>query len=154
MITTSKRTFMAAKTIAELCNFKLSNLKMQKILFLSHMLYLGMAHKKLIDGNFEARDIGVIHKDVYDRFKFYGNMDIQNIFNVESFEESTLEYKSIKIVVDKTKNCKLSKLIALTQNKNGAWYNNYIPNVFNKIPDSDILDEYNFYKNKVVKAGT
>jgi uncharacterized phage-associated protein len=46
-----------------------SNLKLQKLLFLCHALYLVHTGRPLVRGSFEAWQYGPVHREVYDAFK-------------------------------------------------------------------------------------
>jgi uncharacterized phage-associated protein len=48
-----------------------SNLKLQKLLFLCHALYLVDTGRPLVRGSFEAWQYGPVHREVYDSFKAF-----------------------------------------------------------------------------------
>jgi uncharacterized phage-associated protein len=48
-----------------------SNLKLQKLLFLCHALYLVHTGRPLVRGSFEAWQYGPVHREVYDAFKIF-----------------------------------------------------------------------------------
>jgi uncharacterized phage-associated protein len=48
---------------------ELSNLKVQKLLFLCHAFYLVHTGRPLVRGSFEAWRYGPVHREVYDAFK-------------------------------------------------------------------------------------
>ncbi|RWO77206.1 type II toxin-antitoxin system antitoxin SocA domain-containing protein [Mesorhizobium sp.] len=59
----------AAKHLAKQSGWSLSNLELQKILYLAHMFYLGRTGEPLVSGHFEAWDYGPVHPDLYHRVK-------------------------------------------------------------------------------------
>jgi uncharacterized phage-associated protein len=48
-----------------------SNLKLQKLLFLCHALYLVQTGRPLVRGSFEAWQYGPVHREAYDAFKSF-----------------------------------------------------------------------------------
>jgi uncharacterized phage-associated protein len=49
-----------------------SNLKLQKLLFLCHAFYLVDTGRPLVRGSFEAWQYGPVHREAYDAFKQFG----------------------------------------------------------------------------------
>ncbi len=49
-----------------------SNLKLQKLLFLCHAFYLVDTGRPLVRGSFEAWQYGPVHREAYDAFKSFG----------------------------------------------------------------------------------
>ncbi len=139
-----QRSFMAAKTVASLCHFDVTNLKLQKLLYLAHMMYLGTYHKRLIDGHFEAWNLGPVEPDIYHLLKAYGNSKIHDVFGNDGFPKGSSEYRTIKSVIDQLGNASASLLVQITHQDFGAWAENFDPRIRGiKIPDADILGEYN-----------
>ena len=62
----------AGKHLAKMSGWTYSNLEMQKILYISHMVYLGQLHEPLIEGHFEAWDYGPVHPELYYHLSSYG----------------------------------------------------------------------------------
>ena len=50
----------------------MSNLKLQKLLFLCHAFYLVETGRPLVRGSFEAWQYGPVHREAYDAFKSFG----------------------------------------------------------------------------------
>mgnify|MGYP006283548483 CR=1 FL=1 len=76
----------AAKRLAARSGWTLSNLELQKILYLAHMVHLGRTDgAPLVHGLFEAWDYGPVHPDLYHRVKIFGSSPVKNIpgFNFE-----------------------------------------------------------------------
>jgi uncharacterized phage-associated protein len=51
---------------------QVSNLKLQKLLFLCHAFYLVQTGQPLVRGTFEAWQYGPVHREAYDAFKRFG----------------------------------------------------------------------------------
>ena len=137
------RTFQAAKTICSLSDWKISNLPLEKILYLSQMFCLGKHNRPLIDGNFEAWDYGPVQPEVYHRVKPYGSGAVPDIFPTDLFPEDSDDYRIVDEVCRQTKNMKPGQLVAITHQDGGAWAQYYQPNVRGiVIPNEAIKDEY------------
>lgn len=139
----------AAKRLCENSGWTLTNLGLQKILYLAHMAYLGYRDNPLVDGHFEAWDYGPVHPEVYHRAKIYGSDAIGNIFRQvpdlpDSDEKSCLDFYG-SFFSEKTP----AELVAITHDNCGAWAKNYRPTVRGIIiPDQDIKDEFRTRQEK------
>lgn len=135
----------AAKSICVLRDWSVSNLEVQKILYLAHMYHMG-AHEgaPLIQEAFEAWNYGPVVPELYHRMKTFGSGPVQNVFHwVESVPMGTPEFESLREAVEGTKHMKAGQLVANTHWNTGAWATTYQPNVFGiKIPNTAILNEY------------
>lgn len=134
----------AAKRLAERSGWTLSNLELQKILYLAHMFHLGRTGgEPLVPGYFEAWDYGPVHPDLYHRAKVFGSDPVANIFygNVDLPEGA--ERAILDEAYDSLGKLGPGRLVNATHRKDGAWAVNYIPGVRHRpIPNSDILAEY------------
>jgi len=136
-------TARAAKTIWDLCNGKVSNLSMQKLLYLSHMLELGASRGPLVSRPFEAWDYGPVEPDLYHRLKAYGRTNVPDIFYANPYGIEDPEFSSISEVVEQLGGASPAKLVAITHWEEGAWSSHYLPSMRGSIiPDADILREY------------
>lgn len=134
----------AAKKACEVSNWKLTNLSLQKILYIAHMVYMGNHEgRPLLDENFQAWAYGPVLPNVYHRVKAFGNSPVRNIFHsVPSLKEGP-EAEILVDAVEKLSNMSAGKLVAITHWDKGAWNKHYIPGKANiTIPNRDILDEY------------
>lgn len=140
----TRRTFEAAKTLCELSGWTLSNLPLQKLLYLSHMVHLGEYHQPLIDGEFQAWDLGPVEPNLYRKVRAYGDRPVQDVFPVHPFEPGSREYNTIADTYDRLGDRRPSTLVAITHENHGAWARYYTPGVNGiVIPDSAILREFN-----------
>lgn len=133
----------AARRICELGDWGVSNLKLQKILYMAQMVHLGRTQKRLIDADFEAWDYGPVLPEIYRRAKIFGGDPIVGIF---SHAESTRGTEEDGVLVEAAENLmhrSPGDLVSETHWPEGAWARNYRPNVWGiVIPDKDIIDEY------------
>lgn len=135
----------AAKHVARRSDWSLSNLELQKILYLAHMFYLGRTGgQPLIAGNFEAWDYGPVHPDLYRRARIFGSEDVQNIFQESpDVPDGTPEGEILNEAYDSLGKAGPGRLVNATHRKNGAWEKAYIPGLRHcVIPNADILREY------------
>ena len=133
----------AAKRLGSRSGWSLSNLEMQKILYLAHMFYLGRMGRPLVVGNFEAWDYGPVHPDLYHRAKIFGSDHVQDIFPNISAPPKGPERSIIDEAFDNLGNLGPGRLVNATHQPGGAWDRNYIPGARHiVIPNQDILEEY------------
>lgn len=139
----SDRTFRAAKTICDAYNWDLSNLPLQKLLYLSHMVHLGVYGRPLVDGQFQAWDLGPVLPDLYHKVKAYGAGPIPDIFRGDPFPEGSDERASIDAIIAQLKGKRPATLVAITHEDIGAWAKHYQSGLnFIPIPNEDIRQEF------------
>lgn len=134
----------AARSLCELRNWGISNLELQKVLYVAQMYHLGMTNTPLIAEAFEAWDYGPVVPDVYARAKGFGKSAIPNVFHwVPPVPEGTNEMATLKAISASTKNFTPGQLVDITHWVGGAWAKVYRPNEKGiTIPNGLILDEY------------
>ncbi len=132
-----------AKEICRLSDWGISNLQLQKILYLAHMVYMGQQDgDPLIDGNFEAWDYGPVNPPVYHQVKAFGKKPVKNVFHsVPDIADQDLS-DFLEGAVDSLSKLAPSRLVAITHDEKGAWAKNYFPGHGAIIPNEDILAEY------------
>jgi uncharacterized phage-associated protein len=136
--------FSAARRICERGNWTVTNLSLQKILYLIHMIHVGRTGgQPLVKDMFEAWDYGPVVPELYHRVKIFGDRPIQDILFSAPIISTTDEGRVIDEGCDWLLSKKPAELVAMTHWKDGAWAKNYMPGMHNiVIPDEDILDEY------------
>lgn len=136
--------FQIAKKICILSSWRITNLSIQKVIYFCHMFYLGMNNgKPLVSESFEAWNYGPVLPSLYQGLKMFGADPIEPlIFNfIKDIENSSIS-KLVDEVAGALVNRDAWELVALTHSKSGAWVKNYHPGFNNKIPNTDILEEY------------
>jgi uncharacterized phage-associated protein len=133
---------VAAQYICEKSGWSITQLALQKILYLANMVHLGRGYGPLLDGHFEAWDYGPVHPIVYQKVKAFGSKPIPNVFWLRDPVDGT-----IKDVLDEACVRLLNKtpgeLVQNTHWSKGAWARHYLPDVKNiAIPEASILDDY------------
>ena len=130
-----------AKHMGQKSSWSLTNLEMQKILYLAHMFHLGKHEKPLVIGHFEAWDYGPVHPDLYHVIKIFGIDPVENIFRRNADLPEGTEQQMTDMIM--AQGLSATRLVGITHWQKGAWYKNYKPKQRgNVISDKDILSEY------------
>lgn len=134
----------AGRTLCKLRDWSVSNLELQKILYLAHMYYLGRLGVPLIREEFEAWDYGPVIPELYRHLKGFGADPVRNVFHwIDPVAPNTPEYAALSTFAVATKGMSAGQLVANTHWQGGAWDKFYHPNIVGiKIPNSEILNEY------------
>ncbi|MDL4864689.1 Panacea domain-containing protein [Halomonas elongata] len=135
----------AAKVACEASGWKLSNLQLQKILYIAHMVFAGRQNgERLISGDeFEAWSYGPVLPSVYHYVSAFGARPVGNVFRRI---ESPAEGEEVKIIRDAVKSLGDTppfRLVEFTHRPGGAWDKNYYNGLMGiHIPHDDICAEY------------
>lgn len=134
----------AAKWLAQKSGWRLTNLQLQKILYLAHMFYLGRRHgEPLVTGHFEAWDYGPVHPELYHRAKVFGSSPVRNIFHGTDDLDAGAERDILDEAYEALGHLRPGQLVNATHRPNGAWWRHYEPSRRSAvIPNEDILREY------------
>lgn len=134
----------AAKRLCEQSGWTLTNLQLQKMLYLAQMFWLGEHGDRLFNGQFEAWDYGPVQPDVYREVKVFGRDAIRSGFFGVGAVEDISRAAMLDSATAQLSKVSSGRLVAITHWKNGAWAKNYRPGVRGiPIPDRDIINEYN-----------
>jgi uncharacterized phage-associated protein len=133
----------AASFVCERGSWKVSNLALQKILYLGQMVHLGRNGTRLFDAGFEAWDYGPVIPQLYSMAKPFGDKPLPSLLFPRAQIRNAPEYR----ILEECSVYGLSKtpgqLVAMTHWDSGAWAKHYRPGIKGiKIPDSDIANEY------------
>jgi uncharacterized phage-associated protein len=136
----------AAKYLCEESGWTLTNLKLQKILYLAHLVYMGRNNGQcLIRESFEAWDYGPVIPELYHVVKIFGSREIKNVFRgYADIPDGRPEKIILFEALDKLSIVSSGRLVDATHRSYGAWKATYRPGE-KGIPISDraILNEYN-----------
>ena len=135
----------AAKYLAKMSGYKLSNLPLQKLLYLADMVHAGTSKKRLLSGNFEAWDYGPVHPSVYHLCKYKGAKPLTEatFIGVPDLDEDSEEAKFLRAVYDKFGSYTSGQLVRITHAPKGAWYKRYAPGARGvQILTEDMIEEY------------
>ena len=136
----------AAKHLCMMSDWTLTNLELQKVLYLANMNYLGEHKKSLIQGNFEAWKFGPVHPKLYHQVKqFCANFIAESAFTKIKDLDPKQHQQEIKILEDFHEifpSGSANALIEITHWEGGAWKKIYVPSKNNVIAQKHILEEY------------
>ncbi|WP_018875273.1 Panacea domain-containing protein [Thioalkalivibrio sp. ALJ8] len=132
----------AAKAICEASDWSVSNLALQKILYIAHMVHYGRTGQPLIDESFEAWDYGPVVPAVYHRAKAFGSDPVGNVFHGARPIEDERALKVIEQTVASLKDKHPGDLVEITHWDGGAWSKHYPKGRNQIIPHDDIFREY------------
>lgn len=135
----------AAKRICERSGWTISNLKLQKILYMAQMAYMGENNgAPLITGHFEAWNYGPVEPEVYRTVSRFGRQPIQDIFGEDyNTNGCTPEACALDRYTDQLLQYTAPRLVSMTHWEGGAWAQHYHPEGRGIIiPPEDIMAEY------------
>jgi uncharacterized phage-associated protein len=129
--------------MCERSDWTLTNLELQKMLYLAQMIYMGQhGGDRLLAGTFEAWDYGPVLPSVYREAKTYGSGPIRYISAGARIDDPERQ-KMLDEAHDQLSRASAGQLVSITHWKDGAWAKNYVPGARGVvIPDRDILEEY------------
>lgn len=135
-----------AKFVCDEGNWTVTNLQLQKIMYLAQMLYMGTHEgERLFDGTFEAWDYGPVEPPLYHRVKQYGaNAISDNIFvAARPFLPDSPRLAFLKEELPELLKFTPRELVEITHWEGGAWFKFYEQQArHTRIPDSAIFEEY------------
>ncbi len=142
--------YAAAEFICEKSGWNVTQLSLQKILYLAHMVHLGRYNSPLVQGQFEAWDYGPVHSKLYQKVKAFGAKPIPQVF----WSKDELDESAREVLQDACHNLlhlSPGELVRNTHWGDGAWAKYYRPSARNiVIPEGSIVDEY---KARVGRSG-
>ncbi|WBQ11706.1 DUF4065 domain-containing protein [Hyphomonadaceae bacterium BL14] len=134
------------KRLCERSGWTLTNLQLQKIAYIAHMLHLGQHAKRLVSIPFQAWEYGPVSYDLYRQVRAFGADPIGNVFRVVPAPAEGTETEYLDGIYDQVKDWTPGQLVSFTHRADGAWDQCYDPNVKGiVIPDEAIIAEYRRY---------
>ena len=139
--------FQAAKYLAKKSGWTYSNLELQKLLYLCHMISLGKYHVPLLEGTFEAWIYGPVYPDLYCVLKEYESKSVSEpaFSKTEDLDQESYcqQIRVLDAIATQFPHCSAGKLIRITHWEEGAWARVYEPGTRSLIPNRYIFEEYN-----------
>ena len=135
----------AARYICAKGDWSVSNLQLQKLLYLAQMIHMGRHDgARLFDGAFQAWDYGPVEPSLYHRVKSYGSNALPDVFaDARSFSDADPRKKTLDDVCARFLSFTPGELVDITHWDGGAWAKYYVPNAKSVvIPNAAILEEY------------
>jgi uncharacterized phage-associated protein len=133
-----------AKFICERGRWKVTNLQLQKLIYMAQMMYMGRNSERLADADFEAWDYGPVEPTLYHKVKMFGSEPIEDVFSRARFFANDDPRRSVLVeVCDNLLRKRPGELVDVTHWTGGAWAKHYVPGTSGiPIPDDDIVLEY------------
>lgn len=131
----------AARTLGQISGWSLTNLEMQKILYIAQMYHLGQTGRPLFDDYFSAWAYGPVLPKVYHKLKMFGANKVRDVLYEPMLADGP-EKDRLKEIYEQTKGYSSGKLVSITHWDGGAWAKHYRPGGGGIIPNDDIRREY------------
>lgn len=133
-----------AKFVCERSGWRISQLTLQKIIYLAQVEFLGENERRLVDTTFEAWNLGPVSPDLYHKVKVFGAAPVKDVFyGARVFRGHDPRREKLESVCDRFLGKPAGNLVEITHWDYGAWAQKYEPNVRGvQITDDDILREY------------
>lgn len=136
------RVFCIAREICRNSNWTITNLELQKILYIAQMFSLGQRGTALFPNNIEAWDYGPVVPSIYHEFKFFGNLPIPlSAFPKGECGICVEDATFISAISDLLKGLKGWELVAITHRDGGAWQQTYRPGIKHLVISQDAMRE-------------
>lgn len=133
---------IAAATLVQISSGSLTNLQLQKLLYLSQMFYMGEHKRPIFAEDFEAWKLGPVLPAVYRKAKMYGGRPVETLFIPERVTDPTIR-SCLENTYKDLGSLSASQLVNITHWGKGAWAKNYDGHDSGStIPKSDIAREY------------
>ena len=134
-----------AKFICERGSWRITNLQLQKIIYMAQMIHMGRNDgARLANADFEAWDYGPVEPTLYHKVKMFGAEPIENVFyDARRFRPDDPRRDILIEVCDNLLTKRPGELVDITHWSGGAWAKHYVPGARGiPIPDNDISREY------------
>ena len=135
----------AAKYLARLSGWRLSNLKLQKILYLADLYHTGTHGERLVDEDFEAWDYGPVLPSVYHLCKYRGSKPVpeEAFLFVEDIDDDSEEARALRKAWEALRHRTAGELVGITHWCGGAWHKRYQPGARGiRITTQDMREEW------------
>ena len=123
-----RTSYKCASTICLLGNYSVTNLRLQKVLYVAQMFHLGRSGgTPLFVSDFEAWNYGPVEPELYRFVKDFGNQPISasKFQDHVTYSNQDDEFEFLKEIHDILSDKTSAQLVALTHRQNGAWAKNY-----------------------------
>lgn len=134
----------AAKYVCTARAWGLSNLHLQKLLYLSQVEYAAANNgDPLLDSGFQAWDYGPVIPALYRRLMMFGADPVDDVFySALRLRDQSASKAALDKMLAEFGDAAPGELIELTHGDNGAWARNYEPGLRGiRIPQRDIALE-------------
>lgn len=141
----------------------LTNMQLQKLVYLAHGFNLAINNKPLVEESVEAWNYGTVYRRLYDALKFYGPTpviemirwgdDTPTVSGAGEYARESLQPEEDELITRVWQlygHFPAFKLSAITHEDRSPWKKCYEPGRNRAIPDNDIRDYFcSLIENKV-----
>jgi uncharacterized phage-associated protein len=130
--------------LAKAENKTLTNMQLQKLVYIAHGFFLALLGEALFDDRVEAWDFGPVIPNLYHKLKKYGAGAVTDYLESENqIERDSAEAKIIENVWESYRQFSPEELSAMTHTTGTPWSSHYIKGERNTtIPNHSIRDHY------------
>lgn len=139
VLRTTNDVLSVAKYLCMISNWSLNNIRLQYLIYISNMIYIGEFDVPLISTSFITSPCGPISQKLYDYVKSFGDKPILLEFNNCTDVQDQESKRIIKMVYDSTKHLTMGHLVGIVMIKDGAWERSLNKGI---ITTQDIKEEY------------
>ena len=133
----------AAHHLCGRSNWTLSNLQLQKMIYMADMNFVGQGKGRLVNEDFEAWDYGPVLPSLYHKCKAFGAKSVPKIFWGATNISGTPEGLMLDTAWENLKSSTPGQLVETTHSQVGAWVLRYVPGARQiKITTQDMMAEY------------
>ncbi|MXZ04074.1 MAG: DUF4065 domain-containing protein [Rhodothermaceae bacterium] len=137
--------FDAASYILENSPWTITQLELQKLLYLAQMIHLGEYGSPIVAARFEAWEYGPVNRALYNETKKYGT-DVLVSSSIPGNPQAIVartHKEVLDYVIDRLSKMTAAELIQITHLEDGAWHKTFNPLYRSRdIPDRLIKAEY------------
>ena len=148
-----RKLFDVAKTICNINGWNITNLQLQKMLYIVQMLFVGVRKgEPLFNAHFEAWKYGPVEPTLYSKLKPFCSemLPLWAFSDDDSIPENDPDFIILKKIIDTLNKKTINFLITYTHDDKGAWHKIYTDEreagtgnyKFLPISIKDILDEH------------
>lgn len=133
----------AARHLCDYTGWSISNLQLQKLLYMADMNFVGTSSGRLLPEDFEAWDYGPVLPSLYHKCKAFGSKPIPNVFWGARDLNGSAEAQMLELAWDNLRSLSAGQLVEVTHAPDSAWIRKYSPGARNiKITTLDMVHEY------------
>ncbi len=149
------KVFCVAKEFCQNSGWTLTNLQLQKILYIAQLFSYGLRGSPIFNNSIEAWDYGPVVPEVYHQLKYAGNAPIPSFLFPEEDCTDLKEKEFINKISSMVKGLEGWELVAITHRDGGAWKKTYQPGIKHLIITPQAMkEEYKeLWSQKNVKQG-
>lgn len=134
---------IAARTLGTEAGWSLTNLHMQKVLYIAQMLHMGRTGRALFNDQFEAWEYGPVAPTLYHKAKSFKDQPVASLGDGAVFDADSSELQTIRDALAITRHMSPGQLVTYLHRPSGAWEANFCRGEYGcVIPQGEILQDW------------